>query len=150
MHVPAVSWAARAPTCSHGKINKEARGTGIHGHMVRMRGSKGSHHMLGPEARPHALDVDRAYPARRLQRRFVKCVKVTMHLLQAIPPLGSEKNLGHPVFAAPHKKKNRLTRSSNNTTKTLSRGPVGRVYHLFFVRGCKHSGLQPAALNFFP
>jgi hypothetical protein len=117
---------------------------------LRLSGSKGSHHMLGPEARPHALDVDRAYPARRLQRRFVKCVKVTMHLLQAIPPLGSEKNLGHPVFAAPHKKKNRLTRSSNNTTKTLSRGPVGRVYHLFFVRGCKHSSLQPAALNFFP
>jgi hypothetical protein len=39
MHGPAVSWAARAPTGSHGKINKEARGTGIHGHMLRMRGN---------------------------------------------------------------------------------------------------------------
>jgi hypothetical protein len=42
------------------------------------------------------------------------------------------------------------TRSSNNTTKTLPDGPAGGVYPSFCERGCKHSGLQPAAPNFFP
>lgn len=37
------------------------------------------------------------------------------------------------MFAVPHKKEDRPTHSSNNTTKTLSDGPTGKVYILFCV-----------------
>jgi hypothetical protein len=42
------------------------------------------------------------------------------------------------------------TSRCNNTIKTLSDRPAGGVYPSFCERGCKHSGLQPAAPNFFP
>jgi hypothetical protein len=52
------------------------------------------------------------------------------------------------MFTATHTKRINPTCSSNNTTKTLSGGPAGRVNHPF-LRVYKYSGLQPAAPKFF-